>query len=436
MTWIRRTEDTLDCIDDMGNRVETGRAGTDDSAMIQNAIDRMETGGELRLNAGIYTLSVPLVVHFPVTISGEGRGTEIVPPPGEFAFKVHFDNRSPDRTLSNFGVPPAHADAGITWQKLRSTSGSPYQLRHQGVHISRLAIQGHGIGKGILLATLTESTFRDLWIMNTGDGSGLYFEEEVMECVFENIHISNCGSPESKQAAITIRSQEGDACNNLHFRDIYVIFPQYIGIEIGSEGKPNHPRLIWFEHCMIHGWHVLTEPAPYDLIDVVHTDSSRGISFSGCRVTNGGSESACLRVRDGRVGIHDTVLGGGRGAFLTVAEPGANLHVTRSTFHDTDDLKSVLRADLASLSFIGNQVEVSRGHTVFDLNAPVYAVITDNYISIPESSRAVRIADSDDSPSGPVSFSGNVVVASGNDLIETNGLATGTKVVERDNLYV
>jgi hypothetical protein len=66
---------------------------------------------------------------------------------------------------------------------------------------------------------------------------------------------------------------------------------------IGSDDKPHHPRLLWFEHCMIHGWQYLAEPAPYDLIHVVRTDPVRGISINSSRLTNGGPDSAYLRAR-------------------------------------------------------------------------------------------------------------------------------------------
>jgi len=67
---------------------------------------------------------------------------------------------------------------------------------------------------------------------------------------------------------------------------MYVIFPQYIGIEIGSIDNPGHPRLIWFEESMIHGWHELVDPAPYDLIRINKTDPIRGICFKSCGITN------------------------------------------------------------------------------------------------------------------------------------------------------
>lgn len=437
MTSISIANGKIDCIDESGTLIRSGTAGEDDASIIQEAVDHLTTGGEIVLRAGRYTLTQSIGIHLPITITGEGRGTEIAPPAGDFAFEVFYDGRCPDRTSSSFGVPPAHAEQGMTWEKRREmTGGFSYRPRLHGVHIRHLAIQGDGSGKGIYFATLTESTFRDLWIMNTTDGAALYFKEEVMECVFENLHLSNCGSPEHDEGSITIKSQTGDACNNLRFRDIYVIFPPYIGILIGSKDNPSHPRLIWFKDCMIHGWHVLTEPAPYDLIDVVKTDPSRGISFVGCRITNGGPDSAYLRVREGRVKLEDSVLGGGRGKHLLVAEDRANLHARSNTFHDADDLDVPIVANQASLIFTGNQVSVRRGDPILDITSPVFAIVTENQFEIPGESRCLRLSDDSASTAGPITVTGNIIASTGGTRMIDNRLSVEAHIVERENVVV
>ncbi|MCL5271431.1 MAG: hypothetical protein M1457_12970 [bacterium] len=437
---IRITQHTIESLDASGQIVKRGRAGTDDATIIQDAIDRLrETmGGQVLLRAGKYVLSQPIQVNLPVSIVGEGRATEIKPPKGDFAFKVHHDGRSLERHYASFREPPAHFEKvpgweskGIAkaWMEGRGT-GRP---RLWGVLIRHLAIQGDGQGKGIFLSWLTESAFRDLWINNCADGAALFLEQQVMECVFDNLHLSNCGSPANKEATITIRSEAGDPCNNLWFRSIYVIFPQYIGIEIGSVEHENHPRLIWFEDSMIHGWHVLVDPAPYDLIRINRTDPSRGICFKGCRITNGGAENAYLRVRQGRIKVEDSVFGGGRGKHFLVAEPGASLQVTGNTFHDAADLKSALLAEKAELVFTGNQVMLGRGNSVLDIRSPRFARINDNVFSL-KGQWAVHLADTKDAPAGAVAVTGNFI--RGSKQVIKLDLPSGKKVVDRDNLYV
>ncbi len=429
MIAIAIADGKVEALDEGGKQLDSGTAGEDDAAVIQAAVDSLDRGGRVLLRAGRYQLDRPIAVTVPVTICGEGRSTEVLPPEGDFAFKVFEDGSCPSRRYDSFGTPPAHAPPGAAWGEDNVGHTRP---RLHSVHIRHLAIQGHGRGKGISLACLTESKFADLWISNTGEGPALQFEREVMETVFDNLHLSNCGCPATRQATIAMKSQAGDACNNLHFRSIYVIFPQYIGIEIGGDQGPNHPRLLWFEDCMVHGWHHLAEPAPYDLIRVNRTDPTRGISFTGCRITNSGAESAYLRVREGRVKIQDCVLGGGRGRYLLVAEPGATLQATHSTFHDAVDLQNVFRAEEAEIVFTGNQVVLSKGQPVLDIRSPRTARIRENRFQLAPEQCPVRVSDSAEVPAGPVRVTGNTIA--GSEQTVERVLASGTQITEQDNV--
>lgn len=432
MITIRITsENAIVSLDDAGKQITSGIAGQDDAAIIQDAIDRHTDlpGGEVRLCAGKYRLSSPIQVSLPVTITGEGRATEIMPPANDFAFKVFEDGKCPSRCFANFGTPPVHAEPDPNWAPLETYGIRP---RLHSVHIRHLAIQGHGQGRGIYLSCLTESCFRDLWIMNTADGAALYFDKEVMETIFENLHLSNCGSPANREAAIVMKSQTGDACNNLHFRSVYVIFPQYIGIEIGGDEGPNHPRLLWFENCMVHGWHCRAEPAPYDLVRVNRTDPTRSICFRGCRLTNGGADNAFLRVLGGRVRIEDSVLGGGRGKYILAAGPGAALQAVNNTFHDTDDLVSLMTAEQAEVVFSGNHVVLRRGEKVVDISSPVFARVNENAFILTDGQCPIHLSDSNDAPAGPMAVTGNFV--RGTKEIIRIRLTSGAVVTDRENV--
>ena len=432
MITIGITEDNrIESIDDTGQQIKSGKAGTDDAAVIQDAVDRLAKGGQILLRAGRYMFDRPVEVTVPVTICGEGRGTEIQPPDGDFAFKVFENGSCPSRRYDSFGTPPVHAEPGPAWPGGKVGHTRP---RLHSVHIRHLAIQGHGRGKGISLACLTESMFTDLWISNTGEGPALQFEMEVMETVFDNLHLSNCGCPASQEATIEMKSQTGDACNNLHFRSIYVIFPKYIGVQIGGDQGPNHPRLLWFEDCMLHGWHHRAEPAPYDLMRVNKTDPARGICVKGCRLTNSGEDSAYLRVREGRVKIEDCVLGGGRGRHYLAVQPGATLQAIGNTFHYDVDLEHVLTADRAEVVFTGNQVVLGKGNPVLDIRSPRTARINENRFQLDSGQCPLRITDSAEAPSGPVVVTGNIVGGSA-EAMQTE-LVSDAPVIERDNTYV
>ena len=65
------------------------------AAAIQKAVDLCAKGGEARIAAGRYPLERSIVADYPCTISGEGRGTILTPPPGDYALRMMRTARSP-----------------------------------------------------------------------------------------------------------------------------------------------------------------------------------------------------------------------------------------------------------------------------------------------------------------------------------------------------
>jgi hypothetical protein len=63
------------CVDDGGSVVEQGVSGVHDATVVHAAVDRLGHGGEIRLSARKDALRRSLVVHCPVTTTGEGRRT-------------------------------------------------------------------------------------------------------------------------------------------------------------------------------------------------------------------------------------------------------------------------------------------------------------------------------------------------------------------------
>jgi len=268
------------------------RAGTDTgksvSDVIQQAVDLCKKGGEVRIKAGEYRLERSVVVDYPCTISGEGRGTILVPPANQFAFCVQKTQRSP--VLSDWVW-------GDKKGKMPQWLDDLCAERLYGVNVRSLAIVGYGCGKGIYLKGLSECNFVDLWIHITNDGAALYLDSTVMETEFRNIHCYNNGSAENKEATLVIDSQqEGDSNNNLHFDKVYILLPSYIGVQIGSEGKKYAPRLIYFSHCFFHGWYPLKYLAPYDLIQIQHCAPQRGVTITESRFTLPGAGCAAVHL--------------------------------------------------------------------------------------------------------------------------------------------
>jgi len=295
--------------DNAGNIIEEGRAGVDDARVLQSAIDYIHPGGEVKMLRGKYIFAEPVVVYNTTMINGEGRGTIITPPSGDYAFKVITTEKSPLRSEIN-GLDVDNSLYGVVFRDF--------------------AIDGERKGKGIYMKKLIDSFFEGLWIVNT-DGVGLNIDEYVWECNFENIHLMGNGNADMKEATIMIGGGDN---NNLRFERTEVLFPNYRGVEIGAGNRPYPPRLIFFSHSMFHGVLPIKKAPQYELIYVNNVDSKRGAVISDSRITHTGERSALIKVMRGSVTISNCIIGGGTGMYAIRGEKGAMLRIVGNTFHD------------------------------------------------------------------------------------------------------
>jgi hypothetical protein len=296
---------------DAAGRVVHKAAGADGPAL-RWALAAVRYGGAVHLAAGRYVLDKTVFIDSSVSLTGDGRQTVLVPPPGDYAITIRRTDEGRSRRAEQHGM--VSDDTLI------------------GVVISMLAIDGEKKGKGIFLSNLAECVLEKLWIFKTR-GAGLYFNEQVMETSTTDVHLEDCGDPDLKEAAVVIASQpKGDANNNLRFEKMYVIFPEYHGMEIGAGPHPVQPRLIFIHHSMFHGWLPVPTVRPYDLIRVSKLDIQRGLSITDSRLTNSGYEAAYLNVMTGDVKARGNVFGGGGGKHYILAEAGTRLTVTENTF--------------------------------------------------------------------------------------------------------
>ncbi len=337
--------DRVTLSDSDGRLVTELRAGEDDSRLIQQGIELCRHGGELRMMAGQYDLKTPLVLDFPCTLSGDGRGTVLVPPPNDYAIRIVKTDRSP--TINDWVWGPERDSIP---QDLIKVCGE----RLYGVYVRSLAIVGHGRGKGIYLAGVTECICAELAIHSTYDGAAIYADRTVMESEFRSIVCYGNGSIENREATIVVASQDdGDSNNNLQFTRVHVLLPNYIGVQIGTD-KSCPPRLIFFTQSFFHGWLPFERTAPYDLFVVHHADPERSIAISASRFTNTGRKNAMLHVEKGAVDLTDSVLGGGTGETIVLADPGTSISVRGNRFHDVVDGQWVLSANGADVVFVHN----------------------------------------------------------------------------------
>ena len=266
---VARRGDRVVMSDTDGRIVAEKKAGEEDSRLIQQAAELCRNGGELRIMAGEYDLKESIVLDFPCTVSGEGRGTILVPPTNDYAIRIMKTDRSP--TINDWVWGPERASIPKGLIDLCAE-------RLYGVYVRSLAIVGNGRGKGIYLTGVTECICDDLAIHSTYDGAAIYADRTVMETEFRSIVCYVNGSIKNREATIVVASQDGgDANNNLQFTRVHVLLPNYVGVQIGTD-KTSPPRLIFFTQSFFHGWLPLDRTAPYDLFLVHAADPNAALS--------------------------------------------------------------------------------------------------------------------------------------------------------------
>ncbi len=372
------------------------KAGEEDARLIQQAAELCRQGGELRIMAGQYDLKESIVLDFPCTVSGEGRTTILVPPTNDYAIRIMKTDRSP--TINDWVWGPERATIP---QGLIKLCGE----RLYGVYVRSLAIVGNGRGKGIYLSGVTECICDDLAIHSTYDGAAIYADQTVMETEFRSIVCYVNGSIRNREATIVVASQDGgDGNNNLQFTRVHVLLPNYIGVQIGTD-KTSPPRLIFFTQSFFHGWLPFERTAPYDLFLVHAADPDRGIVISASRFTNTGKTNAMLHVEKGAVDLTDSVLGGGTGKTVILADPDTRLSIRGNTFHHVMAGQWSLDATRADVIFAQNMLDPQGRIRLQDART---AVVTGNRFGRPETEAIVGVPESLSRTKRQIQVSGNV----------------------------
>ena len=331
-------------VDATGARLAEGDLGNDATQVIQAAIQACGTGGEVRVMAGRYPLSTPIVIDMPCTLSGEGRSTILTPPANDFAIRIMRTDRSP--TINDW-VWASERDEIPKW--LIDLCGK----RLYGVEARDLAIVGMGHGKGIYLNEVTECRCSNLVIHGTYDGAAIYADTTVMESTFSDILCYANGSIENREATFVIASQdEGDANNNLIFDRVHSLLPNYIGVQVGTE-KALHPRLVYFTKSFFHGWLPLERTAPYDHFVVHGTFPHRGVFITDSRFTAAPEDKALLRVRAGAVRVVGCSFDGGPSTAIA-AGPGTKLMLSDSVFEPRAHGPAAVTVNDADVIISGN----------------------------------------------------------------------------------
>lgn len=287
------------------------------ASVIQAAIDFVQPGGEVKIATGHYRLGKSIILYNSSTLVGEGRQTVITPPADDYALKIVKNSKS--QILRRQIIPKAEGPTLI------------------GVRVRNLALDGEGAGKGIYMEQIAGAILQGLWIERTASGSGLYIGPWVMESIFEDILMEANGNAEKKEPAVVIASGR-DGANNLHFENLFVIYPNYIGLKIGYRSGPNHPRCIFISHSMFHGW-LPPFSSHYDLIRVAcdrRPDSELGLVLRDSRLTHAGRGAVLLRVEQGDVKVIGNHIGGGLYKYGIWGDAGATLTITENTIQQCE----------------------------------------------------------------------------------------------------
>ncbi len=379
-----------------GRVVAKQKAGNDDAQLIQQGAELCRQGGELRIMAGQYDLKKSIVLDYPCTVSGEGRTTILVPPTNDYAIRIMKTDRSP--TINDWVWGPERETIP---KGLIDICGE----RLYGVYVRSLAIVGNGRGKGIYLTGVTECICDDLAIHSTYDGAAIYADATVMETEFRSIVCYVNGSIKNREATIVVASQDGgDGNNNLQFTRVHVLLPNYIGVQIGTD-KKSPPRLIYFTQSFFHGWLPFERTAPYDLFLVHSSDPERGIVISASRFTNTGKSNAMLHVEKGAVNLTDSILGGGTGKTVILADPGTKVSVRGNMFHHVAMGEWELDANRADVIFAQNILGPQGRIRVQD---PRTAVVTGNRFGRPEVEAITLLPESLSRTNDQIQVFGNV----------------------------
>ncbi len=397
--------DTIMAEDALGKVIAQGQAGQADADVVQAAIDYVHPGGQVKLTCGEYRFDKPVVIYNSSTLCGEGRGTVIVPPADDYAFKVMTTEKT---------------------ETYRPFHGNPGPL--YAVIVRDLTIDGESSGskgKGIYMRMFWSSSFENLWIQNTGNALYLH---QVLESDFSNIYLIANGDAEAAEASVIMTA----GGNNIHFRGLYMIYPNYIGMEL--IGTPEGvPRLVFITQSMFHGWLRTpekvdlelgrlkkdwhgTEPtvaAPYDVIRIRDLDAHRlgmlaDVVIRDSRITVAGPGHASVNVINSPVTIANCVVTATEGECVIRASDKARVMVTGNTFHCGKEIgcKYALEVNDAQAIFKDN---ILNGNNLnVHLAAAHNTVIANNHFTTEHDKPTVWIGDDGKMGSRNIEVSGNI----------------------------
>ncbi|MBN2410489.1 hypothetical protein JXQ31_02280 [candidate division KSB1 bacterium] len=369
-----------------GRVVMEGNVGQADADVIQAAIDAVLPAGEIKICRGKYILNKPIQIYHNIKLTGEGRSTIIVPPKEDFAF--WFDKK--DTVLIS---RPYHKKEGFPLYAMimsnMTIDGERENIPHSG--------------KGLFLGRFWSSVFQNLWIQNTGTAIQI---ESVHESEFSNIYLINNGDEIKKEPSILMKGSD-----NLHFRSLYVIYPNYIGLEIILNSK-----LVFITQSMFHGWLPRHGgAAKYPLIQIKDLNKKKegryksDVIIENSRITVGGEGSCAVNIINSPVKLRQCVATAGEGNTVVRVSDNARVNITDNSFYSFLPLPSgkyVLYAEDSEVIFKNNVISFQ--NLQLCLKAARNSIIADNRFDAISENPNVFIGNNEDQYSRNIQVRGNI----------------------------
>jgi hypothetical protein len=250
-----------------------GDGSTDDATAIQSAIDAAKDagGGIVFFQTGIYNIRTRLIIGNESASSIDWNNITLWGEGGNYETRIRADTgvNKPAGLLLIAG----HA-VGSPGHVKRPT------IRDLGFDGYR-ASQGTDTLYGIQIKRATNVVMENVRIFNV-PGRGLYLSDEVWDCYYDTVIVSNCGDSTSSLAAVRIESTTASTkTNSQHFISLHCEAGEYKELEIVgvAVGGDRSARKITFVAPKIHGGS--------DDGDMIHVSGAEKVHFvGGFNITN------------------------------------------------------------------------------------------------------------------------------------------------------
>jgi len=401
--------------DRYGNIIKQGTAGEADADVIQSAVDSMGPSGEIKICRGKYLLDKPILIGSNIKLTGEGRGTVLVPPVEDYAFKV-------EKSEKEIIPRPYHTYEGYPLYALI--------IRDMTIDGEREDLSNSG--KGIFLKGFWSSSFENLWIQNTGNAITLF---RVHESDFRNIYLINTGHEEKKESGLFI-----SGVDNIHFNGLYVIYQNYLGMKIVKS------KLVFINQSMFHGWLPRQGgPAKYPLIQVKDLNDRQenegrykaDIVIENSRITVGGEGTSAVDIVNSPVTLRQCVATSGFGKTVISATKNARVNISDNSFYSFKPLPAgayVLYAEDSEIIFKNNVVSVQNLQVC--LKAARNTIVANNRFDVKTSEPFIIVGDRGGKGSRSIQINGNFL-RSGNldQVVRVSPLST-SNIDIRNNMLL